>query len=140
MARHLGVTQGTVSKLETGLDEDVTLRQIREYARVTDQRISVLFGKPLTNVEAVKLHAAGLKERLEALAKIANQNEEFQNEIKGFFGQAFYNLFRIMASCNNMLSSGEGNVEIKIEIVHGQQPSVALPPLGSSCKRDEVAA
>jgi len=141
MAKHLKVTQSAVSKLESGRDEDVTLREIREYARVTDQRISVMFGKPLTHVEAVKLHATGLKDRLEALAKIANKNEEFQSEIKGFFAQAFFNLFNIMAGCSNMLPSanGDNDVEIKIEIVHGQQPSVALPPLSKSCKREEMA-
>jgi transcriptional regulator with XRE-family HTH domain len=140
MAKHLGVTQSAVSKLETGRDEDVTLREIREYARVTDQRIAVMFGKPLTHVEAVKLFANGLKDRLEALAKIANQNQEFQNEIKGFFGEAFYNLFNILASCNNMLPAGEHDVEIKIEIVRGQQPSIALPPVSKPCKHTEIPA
>ena len=140
MAKHLGVTQSAVSKLETGRDEEVTLREIREYARVTDQRISVMFGKPLTHVEAVKICANGLKERLEALAKLANQNEDFQNEIKGFFGEAFFNLFNIMANCSNMLPSGEGDVEIKIEIVHGHQSPVALPPLAKSCKHPEIMA
>jgi transcriptional regulator with XRE-family HTH domain len=140
MAKHLGVTQSAVSKLEAGRDEDVTLREIREYARVTDQRIAVMFGKPLTHVEAVRLHANCLKERLEALAKIANQNEEFQSEIKTFFGQAFQSLFNIMAACNSMLPAGDSDVEIKIQIVHGQLPSVALPPLSKSRKCDDVAA
>ena len=140
MAKHLGVTQSAVSKLETGRDEDVTLREIREYARVTDQRISVMFGKPLTHVEAVKICANGLKIRLEALAKIANQNEDFQNEIKGFFGEAFFNLFNIMANCSNMLPASESDVEIKIEIVQGHQTPVALSPLPKSCKHPEVVA
>ena len=140
MAKHLGVTQSAVSKLETGRDEDVTLREIREYARVTDQRISVMFGKPLTHVEAVKLSANCLKERLEALAKIANQNQEFQNEIKGFFGEAFFNLFNILASCSSMLPAGDNDVEIKIEIVRGQQPSVSLPRVSEPCKHAEATA
>jgi|SRR5882724_1683544 len=137
MAKHLGVTQSAISKLESGRDEEITLREIREYARVTDQRISVMFGKPLTHVEAVKIHANGLKTRLESLAKIANQNEDFQNEIKGFFGEAFFNLFNIMANCSNMLPPGEGDVEIKIEIVHAHQPQ-SLPPIASACKETGV--
>ena len=140
MARHLGVSQSAISKLESGRDEEVTLREIREYARVTDQRICVMFGKPFTHAEAVRLHAGGLKERLEALAKLANQNQEFQAEIKGFLGEAFYNLFNIMAGCNNMLPAGEGDVEIKIEIVHGAQTPVALSPLSKTCKKDLMAA
>jgi transcriptional regulator with XRE-family HTH domain len=139
MAKHLGVTQSAVSKLESGKDEDVTLREIREYARVTDQRIAVMFGKPFTHVEAVKLHANGLKERLEALAKIANQNEEFQSEIKGFFGEAFFNLFNIIAGCNEMLPAGSGDVEIEIKIVNGQNTPIALPPVSKTCKQEVVA-
>ena len=72
MAKHLNVTQSAISKLESSPDEDVTLREIREYARVTGQRIAVMFGKPFTHVEAVKLHACAIKDRLEALAEIAN--------------------------------------------------------------------
>lgn len=49
MAKHLGVTQSAVSKLETGCDETVTLKEIKEYARATGQRIAVMFGKPLTH-------------------------------------------------------------------------------------------
>jgi transcriptional regulator with XRE-family HTH domain len=139
MAKHLGITQSAVSKLETGRDEDVTLREMREYARVTDQRIAVMFGKPLTHTEAIKIHANGLKERLEALAKIANQNAEFQSEIKSFFGEAFYNLFNIMAGCNDMLPAGNHDVEIEIKIVSGQKSPVALPPIMKHCKERATA-
>jgi transcriptional regulator with XRE-family HTH domain len=140
MAKHLGVTQGTISKLESGPDGEITLHEIREYARVTDQRIGVLFGKPLTHTEAIKLHAHGLKERLEALAAIANQNEELQKDIKGFFGEAFFNLFNIIASCNNKLPYGDDeDVEIRIEIIKGNKAPVALAAI-KQCKQEEVPA
>jgi len=47
-----------------------------------------LFGRPPTHVEAVNTHALGICSHLEALAKIANQNEELEKEIQGFFGEA----------------------------------------------------
>ncbi len=90
MAKHLNVTQSAISKLEAGRDEDVTLREIKEYAKATNQRIGVLFGKPLTHVEAVQAHALAIKLHLEDLAKIANNHDELEKDIKGFFGEAFF--------------------------------------------------
>jgi len=140
MAKHLGVTQGTISKLEAGPDKDITLHEIREYARVTDQRIGVLFGKKLTHTEAIKLHARGLKEHLEALAEIANQNDELQKDIKGFFGEAFFHLFNIIASCNDKLPCGDDNdVEIRIEIVKGNKSPVALSAIKPNSLEEALA-
>lgn len=125
MAKHFGVTQGAISKLESGQDDEITLREIREYARATGQRISVMFGKPFSHVEAVKLHAYGIKNRLELLAAIANQNDDHQikQEIKGFFGEAFFNILEILSACNNMLPAQSNDFEVKMEVIkddHGQ--------------------
>ena len=57
MAKRMGVTQSAISKLESGRDEDLTLREIEEYSRVTGQRIALTFGKPKDNVEAAKPHS-----------------------------------------------------------------------------------
>jgi transcriptional regulator with XRE-family HTH domain len=118
MAKALGVTQSAISKLEAGKDDDITLNQVKEYARITGDRISLLFGKPFSHTEAVKLHANGLKYRLDELAKTANQNPELQSEIKGFLGDAFFNLFNIISLCNDQLPiDDEDDIEeIKMEI------------------------
>src|SRR4051812_26277429 len=39
MAHLLGCTQSAISKLEAGRDEELTLRDLKEYARATGQRI-----------------------------------------------------------------------------------------------------
>lgn len=139
MAEHLGVTQSAVSKLETGGDETVTLREIREYSRVTGQRIAVTCGKRLNHVEAIKLHAGGLKSRLEALAQLANENDELQMEIKEFFGEAFFNLFNILATCADKLPNGEGDVEIRIER-NGLVKTRKAPGAPTAKRRSEEAA
>jgi transcriptional regulator with XRE-family HTH domain len=128
MANNLGVTQSAVSKLEAGDDENVTLREVRAYARVTGQRIAVMFGKPLTHVEAVKLHAQAIKLRLESLAEIANNNDDLEKEIKGFFGEAFFNLLNILVACHEKLPNGgadDDDVEIRIEVIKGKQPNLS---------------
>lgn len=114
MADELKVTQGTISKLESGRDDDLTLKQVKEYARVTGQRISMMFGKPLSHVESVQLNAFGLKMHLEELAKIAGEQEEMQSEIRKFFVEAFANLFQIMALCAQKLPPGETEKDVQI--------------------------
>ena len=126
MAKHLNVTQSAISKLEAGRDEDVTLREIKEYAKATNQRIGVLFGKPLTHVEAVQAHALAIKSRLEDLAKIANNHDELEKDIKGFFGEAFFNILSILSLCGNQLPPGGEEFEIKVQVIKNQGSSPAI--------------
>lgn len=133
MAKYLKVTQSAVSKLESGTDEDLTLGQIREYARATGQRIGILCGKPLTHVEAVKCHAFGIKHHLEALAQLANRDEELKKEIQGFFGDAFFNILTILGECGEKLPSPEPECEVRIELMKqepGRRPARAEELLG----------
>lgn len=115
MAKHLEVTQSAISKFESGNDDDITIRFIREYARATKQNISITLGKPLNHVEAVKVYALGIKGRLEALATIANQNEALEKDIKGFFGEAFFNILTILATCSDKLRKNTPEFEVRFE-------------------------
>ncbi|MEI7732236.1 MAG: helix-turn-helix domain-containing protein [Verrucomicrobiota bacterium] len=126
MAKALGVTQSAISKLESGSDLDVTLREIKEYSRVTDQRIGLMFGKPLSHVEAVKCHALAIRQRLEKLAQIANRNDELEKEIQGFFGEAFFNILTILSECSEKLPSSSRDTGVRIEIIKQSPTRCAL--------------
>jgi transcriptional regulator with XRE-family HTH domain len=126
MAKFLGVTQSAISKLESGTDGEVTLREIKEYARATDQRIGVMFGKPRTHVESVKCHALAIKHHLECLAQIANRHDELEKDIQAFFGQAFFNILNILAECGDKLPGNGKDFEVRIEVIK-QEPSRGLP-------------
>jgi|ERR1017187_2745247 transcriptional regulator with XRE-family HTH domain len=119
MANHLNVTQSAISKLEAGTDDQLKLIEIAHYARVTGERICLGFGKPPNHVESVKLHALSIKRHLEALAKIANQHEEMEVEIQAFFGEAFFNILRILSACGDKLPSGP-DFEVTMEITQRQ--------------------
>jgi len=103
MSEKLGNTQSAISKIENGRDEAIMLTTIQAYAAATGERIMAVFGPPLNHYEAVQMHAAGLKENLLALAKRANQQEELETEIQAFFGQAFFHILNILASCEKVL-------------------------------------
>lgn len=117
MAQRLGVTQSAVSKLETGPDENLTVRELREYARHTNQRIGVMFGRPLSHVEAVKHHAFRIRERLNALAELAHKDAQLEQAIQGFFGEAFFNILTILSQCQQQLPAGGGDVEVRLQVV-----------------------
>jgi transcriptional regulator with XRE-family HTH domain len=117
IAARLGVQQSAISKLESGKDEDLTMRQVREYARATGERINILFGKPPTHVESVKLYAMGIRAHLEALAKIANQDEELETQIQAFFGEAFFNILTILSKCNDQLPHQAAEFDMTIEVL-----------------------
>jgi transcriptional regulator with XRE-family HTH domain len=122
MADKLGVTQPTISKLESSKDGDLTLDQIMGYVKVTGQRICLQIGKPPSDKEAVILYANGLKSRLEALTDIANESIELRGEIKGFLADAFWRLFNIIAKCNDSLivEADDCIKDVRMEIMAGK--------------------
>jgi transcriptional regulator with XRE-family HTH domain len=142
MADQLGVTQSAISKLEAGNDDDITLKQVKEYARLTGDRISLFFGKPYSHTEAVQLCANALKYRLDQLADIANQNVELQRDIKAFLADAFFGLCNIITSCNDKLPIGADDVieDIRMEVVTGKTvvPSVCEPASAPRLEKDAV--
>lgn len=109
-------TQSTISKLEAGRDEELTLADIREYSRVLNERVGFVFGPPLNHVEAIKGHALEMKRHMLALAKIAQQDGEMEREIQAFFGDAFFNILSILATCQGNMPD-KGVFEFKIEII-----------------------
>lgn len=116
VAQRFGVTQSAISKLESGRDEDLTLGEIRKYAELSGQRIGLLLGKPLTHVEAVKIHALEIKSRLTALAKLAHKDEEIEHAIQGFFGEAFFNILDILSKCHQQMPHSSG-FQLKVELI-----------------------
>jgi transcriptional regulator with XRE-family HTH domain len=125
MAKHLGLTQSAVSKLEAGRDEDLTVRIISEYSRITGERIALGFGKPMNHVEAVKVYASAIRRRLTALAEIAHKDEELEPAIQGFFGEAFFNILTILEKCQRQMPGSE-DFEITVQI---EEPKPTSKPI-----------
>jgi transcriptional regulator with XRE-family HTH domain len=131
MGKRLGVGQSAISKLEAETDVNITIRQVWEYSQITNERISLNFGDPPSDMEAVTLMVDSIKERLERLAVEANQNEGTQDKIKGFIGEASRNILNAVALCNCKLPINENDEinEMKVEIVTGSRilPSTGQP-------------
>ena len=136
MATRMGLSQSAISKLESGTDDQLKLDEIAEYAKATGERICIGFGKPINHVESVKIHAFAIKDHLEALAKISNQHEEMEVQIKAFFGEAFFNILGILSICGDKFVGGP-DFEVTVEISK-RQPSPGL--VGSTMRKEALPA
>ena len=108
MAEKIGKTQGAISKLESSSDNEITLEELADYAKATGQNFVVMIGKPLNHIESVKYHAFGIKDHLSKLAKEAHRNEEVEQAVQAFFGEAFFNILTILSKCSDEMPNGNG--------------------------------
>jgi len=111
-------------KIESGRDETLTLATIRAYAEASQRPIAIHFGRPMTHVEAVRQHAAGIRHHLEALAALAHKDEATAKDIGRFFREATRGLDQVISRCRERLPKSA-----KVE-VH-MQTLVPLPPSAS---------
>jgi len=115
MGEKMDRTQSAISKLESGRDEELTLADIRDYSKVLNERIVLGFGPPMNHVEAIKTYALAMRERMMALAKIAQQDGQLEKEVQAFFGEAFFNILTILATCQQQMPN-KNEFEFKIEL------------------------
>lgn len=116
MAEKIGKTQGAVSKLESSSDMDITLAELAEYAEATGQNFSIMIGKPMNHIESVKYHAFGIKDHLSKLAKEAHRNEEVEQAVQAFFGEAFFNILTILSKCQDEMPNGN-SIQVRMKNV-----------------------
>jgi transcriptional regulator with XRE-family HTH domain len=111
------LTQSAISKLESGRDEELTIADIRNYSKALNERIGLLFGPPLNHVEAIKAHALAMRERMMGLAKLAHEDGQIEKEVQAFFGEAFFNILTILATCQQEMPKNKNDFEFKIELM-----------------------
>lgn len=140
MGRRIGKTQSAISKIEAGPDDNITIEIIRSYSQATSQRIGFMFGKPFTHAEAIKHNALAMRARMLELAKLANNENDFEKDIAAFFGEAFFNLLNIMSECSGRLPPGaETGIEIRMETYEKSAPNRAFPEAAQTPHSRELA-
>jgi transcriptional regulator with XRE-family HTH domain len=125
IAERIGCTQSRISKLEGSADRDLSLGEIFDYVKATGSQISIGMGKPLTHVQSVKAHAAGIRKHLRSLADLAKKHDELESEIQAFFGEAFFNLLHILSECQGVLE--RDCVETELEVFSQREESDTSP-------------
>jgi transcriptional regulator with XRE-family HTH domain len=122
IATALGCTQSRVSKIENGFDGDLNFRELEAYARVLDHDVRLVFMKRgATSADRVKMHALGIRNELEQMAECARGDESIAEAVAGFFGEAFFNLVRLVQSACGKLPN-RSNDEPYIHIGFAPMP------------------
>ncbi len=105
VAEKMTCTQSAVSKLEHVADAELTLQDIASYLHATGGRLNLGIGKQPNRVERIKELAICLKSELESLADLSSNSDDpsIRQSINGFFGEAWFNLFKILCDTTSRL-------------------------------------
>lgn len=105
VAGKMNLTQSAVSKLEHAADAELTLHDIASYLQATGGRLNLGIGKQPNCVERIKELAICLKSELHGLADLSCNNDDpsIRQSINGFFGEAWFNLFKILCDTTSRL-------------------------------------
>jgi transcriptional regulator with XRE-family HTH domain len=97
VAKEMGYSQSRISKLENGFDDDIRIGDLRSYVSSLGFRLGFVFvDRDFTAVEEIKQHAFRIKELLDRLAHLAGGDEKMAQAVSGFFGEAFFNVVRMI--------------------------------------------
>jgi transcriptional regulator with XRE-family HTH domain len=105
VAEKMTCTQSAVSKLEHAADAELTLQDIASFLHATGGRLNLGIGKQPNRVERIKELAICLKGELESLADLSSNSDDpsIRQSINGFFGEAWFNLFKILCDTTSRL-------------------------------------
>ena len=132
IAEELNCGQSRISKIEIGDDDTLSLREIEAYAKVLNCEVEIRFSKRgSTAVDRIKGHAMAMKREMENLAECAHSDESIATGVAVFFGEAFFNLVRIVENTVKMLPLRPDNREPYINITSFCD-EVAIKPTSSS--------
>lgn len=110
VAERMTCTQSAVSKLEHAADAELTLQDIASYLHATGGHLNLGIGKQPNRVERIKELAICLKGELESLADLSSNSDDppIRQSINGFFGEAWFNLFKILCDTTSRLPKEPG--------------------------------
>lgn len=98
IASHLNCSQSRISKIENGVDADLSVGEIEAYAKALDCDTVLTFQKRhSTAVDRVKQHAFAIRRELDVMAKLAGDDSTLRQGVASFFGEAFFNIVRMIS-------------------------------------------
>jgi transcriptional regulator with XRE-family HTH domain len=104
IAERMGCTQSRISKLESTSDDNLRLGDLALYADALGLRMSIILEpKELTSVSRIKRFAFQIKYELDKLAALAATDHSIAKGVSDFFGEAFFNLVRMLQDSTKKL-------------------------------------
>ncbi len=117
IANELGCSQSRISKLESGTDADLQLRDLEAYGRVLGQQFQILVSKrAMPLAERVKYHAFGLRDAFMKLVKLAHKDDEIVQGVAWLHVEAIVNIMRFLQQTSSQLPVCPDNGEPYVRI------------------------
>ncbi len=132
MAKKMGCSQGRISKLENGDDDDLRIGDFREYAKALGLDLGFLLSKrDVTIVEQVKQHVFAMGRLLNRLVNLAGDDESMANGTEKFFREVVLNSVRVVVEASERLA---GNLDSANKNgLLANIPNEPPPPLQVAC-------
>jgi transcriptional regulator with XRE-family HTH domain len=140
IAEKIGCTQSRISKLESSSDADLRLGDLARYADALGLRVNiVLESKECTSVSRIKNLAFRIKHELDRMAKLAADDHVIAKGVSGFFGEAFFNLLKMIQDSAQKLPPRpqDGSPTISFEVCSGDVELAQQPPALASADEEE---
>ena len=107
MAALIKCTQGRISKLETGRDAELRLKDLSDYAEAARVSLSVTIG-PQNCAEAIKHHIFTVKQHIDELVALDNgKDSELSQGIRRFLDQVLWNVAKLIGSSKQALKKAD---------------------------------
>lgn len=98
LATQLNCGQSAVSKLEAGVDADVSLSHLHAYAKATGSEVTILMSdRGKTLADQIKMHALSIRQVFLKLVELAHSDDEIAKGVAKLHMQAFENINRMLA-------------------------------------------
>lgn len=96
LAAKMNSTQSRISKLEHGTDDNITIGELKSYARATGFCLSMNFFNASNASGMIKYHASAIREQLKHIVKIAGDDKAIQKGVDILSLDLFFNLCKMI--------------------------------------------
>lgn len=136
----MGCTQSWISKLESSIDDDLRLGDVKDYARAIGYKVRLLFvPEDSRPVDEVKYHAFKIQALMTRLADLAREDHRLAEGVSGFFGEALVNLVRMFQDAAEKLPRRpeDASPYFRVELIE-QSPDHPVASAPSPTDTDHV--
>ena len=129
LAKRIGCTQSRVSKLEGSEDDEITFGDFRKYAAALGFSMQTsLMPKGVKTVDRVRFHALQIKNLVEKMAGLAEQDPAIAQGVSAFFGEAAFNLLLILQDAADKLPKPADASDDEDDLLFAPEERSEAPP------------
>lgn len=123
MAEKVGCSQSRISKIESSRDEDLSVKDLFDYAKALKLRLEIGYSHlSFKLVDQIKFHAFKMKEGLEQLCELTKDDPEMTEGVRKFYGEAFVNVLSLITESYKKLPKKEKEKTEEKSTIHISAP------------------